>query len=104
MESTPPRRRSGGGAEPPSAKSFSAVRTSLGRRRLRNLEGASGPFDSPAASDGKTNILSESCKLTALRADADWQILAQNDLEDTCFSRPAIGDSRIYVRTRSARS
>ena len=44
----------------------------------------------------------QSGKLTVLRADADWQILAQNDLEDTCFSTPAIGDSRLYVRTRSA--
>jgi outer membrane protein assembly factor BamB len=57
---------------------------------------------SPVAGDGKIYVLSEACKLTVLRADANWQVLAQNDLEDICFSTPAIGDSRLYVRTRSA--
>ena len=84
------------------------VMTSLDPRtgepfKIERLRGALEPYwSSPVAGDGKIYVLSESCKLTVLRADTDWQILAQNDLEDTCFSTPAIGDSRLYLRTRSA--
>jgi outer membrane protein assembly factor BamB len=71
--------------------------------KIERLRGALDRYwSSPVAADGKIYVLSESGKLTVLRAEADWQILAQNDLDDTCFSTPAIGDSRLYVRTRSA--
>jgi outer membrane protein assembly factor BamB len=71
--------------------------------KVERLRGALDRYwSSPVAGDGKIYVLSESGKLTVLRADADFQILAQNDLEDTCFSTPAIADSRLYVRTRSA--
>jgi len=84
------------------------VMTSLDPRtgepfKIDRLRGALDRYwSSPVAGDGKIYVLSESGKLTVLGADADWQILAQNDLDDTCFSTPAIGDSRLYVRTRSA--
>ena len=58
-------------------------------------------WSSPVAGDGKIYLLSEGCKLSVLRADADWDLLAVNDLDDTCFATPAIADSRLYVRTRS---
>ena len=71
--------------------------------KIGRLRGALDSYwSSPVAGDGKIYVLSESGKLTVLRADADWQILAQNDLDDICFGTPAIGDSRLYVRTRSA--
>jgi len=57
---------------------------------------------SPVAGDGKVYMLSQSCKLTVLKAAGEWQTLAVNDLDDDCFSTPAIADSRLYVRTRSA--
>lgn len=71
--------------------------------KVDRLRGALDRYwSSPVAGDGKIYVLSEAGKLTVLRAGGDWEILAQNDLEDTCFSTPAIGDSRLYVRTRSA--
>ena len=71
--------------------------------KVERLRGALDRYwSSPVAGDGKIYVLSESGKLTVLRADGDFQILAQNDLDDTCFSTPAIADSRLYVRTRSA--
>ena len=57
---------------------------------------------SPVAADGKVYMLSEACKLTVLKAGGQWDPLAINDLDDTCFSTPAIADSRLYIRTRSA--
>jgi hypothetical protein len=59
-------------------------------------------WSSPVAGDGKVYMLSEMCKLTVLRAGEKLAILATNDLDDHCFATPAIADSRIYLRTRSA--
>jgi len=71
--------------------------------KVERLRGALDRYwSSPVAGDGKIYVLSESGKLTVLRADGDFQILAQNDLDDICFSTPAIADSSLYVRTRSA--
>ena len=57
---------------------------------------------SPVAADGKVFLLSQSCKLTVLKAAPAWETLAVNDLDDECFATPAIADSRLYVRTRGA--
>jgi outer membrane protein assembly factor BamB len=66
------------------------------------LDGAREPYySSPVAADGKVYLLSEGCKLTVLKAIAEWEVLAVNDLEDACYATPAIADSRLYVRTRS---
>jgi outer membrane protein assembly factor BamB len=64
--------------------------------------GAREPYySSPVAADGKVYFLSEGCKFTVLRAMAEREVLAVNDLEDACYATPAIADSRLYVRTRS---
>jgi outer membrane protein assembly factor BamB len=84
------------------------VMTSLNPRtgqpiKVDRLRGALDRYwSSPVAGDGKIYTLSESGKLTVLRADGEWEILQTNDMEDICFGTPAIGDSRLYVRTRSA--
>jgi outer membrane protein assembly factor BamB len=71
--------------------------------KVERLRGALDRYwSSPVAGDGKVYVLSEAGKLTVLRAGGDWEILAQNDLEDVCFATPAIGDSRVYVRTKGA--
>jgi outer membrane protein assembly factor BamB len=71
--------------------------------KVDRLRGALDRYwSSPVAGDGKVYVLSEAGKLTVLRAGGDWEILAQNDLEDVCFATPAIGDSRVYVRTKGA--
>jgi outer membrane protein assembly factor BamB len=57
---------------------------------------------SPVAGDGKVYMLSQAGKLTVLKAGAEWETLAVNDLDDDCFATPAIADSRLYVRTRNA--
>jgi outer membrane protein assembly factor BamB len=57
---------------------------------------------SPVAADGKVYMLSEACKLTVLKAAGEWEPLAMSDLDNICFATPAIADSRLYIRTRSA--
>lgn len=57
-------------------------------------------FASPVAADGKVYLLSEAGKLTVLRAGAQWEVAAVNDLAEECYATPAISGSRLFVRTR----
>ena len=60
-------------------------------------------WSSPVGADGKVYMLSEGCKLNVLKGEGQWEVLATSVIEnDECFATPAIADSRIYLRTRSA--
>jgi len=59
-------------------------------------------FASPVAGDGKIFLVSSSGKVTVLKAGAQWEILAMNDLGEECWATPAIAGSNLYVRTRNA--
>ena len=56
-------------------------------------------FSAPVAADGKIYVTSEEGKLTVLRAGADWEVLATNDMGDPCYATPAIVAGGIYVRS-----
>ena len=58
-------------------------------------------FSSPVAADGKVFLVSETGIVTVIKAGADQEILAVNELDDECYATPAIADGRIYIRTRS---
>jgi outer membrane protein assembly factor BamB len=67
------------------------------------LSGALGTYySSPVAGAGKVFLLSLEGKATVVRAGAQWEILAVNDLEEECLSTPALLANRIYLRTRTA--
>jgi outer membrane protein assembly factor BamB len=67
------------------------------------LSGALGSYwSSPVAADGKIYLASEEGKIVVVRANADWEILTVNNLDEDIFATPAIIDGRIYVRTRAA--
>lgn len=59
-------------------------------------------FASPVAADGKVFLLSYSGKVTVLKADPQWEVLAVNDLNEPSQSTPAIGGGRIFIRTHKA--
>jgi outer membrane protein assembly factor BamB len=59
-------------------------------------------YSSPIAADGKVFMLSASGKATVLKAGAQWEILAVNDLGEECWATPAIAGDSLYVRTRNA--
>jgi outer membrane protein assembly factor BamB len=59
-------------------------------------------YASPVAADGKIYMVSASGKVTVLKADAQWEILASNDLGEDVWATPAIAGSNIYIRTRNA--
>jgi outer membrane protein assembly factor BamB len=59
-------------------------------------------YSSPVAADGKLLAISEEGKVSVVKAGADWEVLAVNDMDDNCHATPAIVDGRIYLRTHSA--
>ena len=68
--------------------------------RLRGV--ADRYFASPVAADNKIFIVSQAGVVTVLKPGGEQEILAVNELDDECYATPAIGDGRIYIRTRSA--
>ncbi|MBI2688370.1 MAG: PQQ-binding-like beta-propeller repeat protein [Acidobacteria bacterium] len=56
---------------------------------------------SPVGADGKVYMISQAGKLSVMKAQGDWEVLKVNDLDDEVFATPALGDNRIYVRTRT---
>lgn len=59
-------------------------------------------YSSPVAADGKIFMLSASGKVTVLKAGAQWDILAVNDLAEECWATPAIAGDSVYIRTRNS--
>jgi len=59
-------------------------------------------YASPVAADGKVFLVSASGKVTVLKADAQWEILAMNDLDEEVWATPAIAGGNLYIRTRNA--
>jgi outer membrane protein assembly factor BamB len=59
-------------------------------------------YASPVAADGKIFVVSGSGKVTVLKADAQWEILAMNDLDEEVWATPAIAGNNLYIRTRNA--
>jgi outer membrane protein assembly factor BamB len=71
--------------------------------RTGRVEGALGGYSaSPVAADGKLFLANEEGQVTVLRAGADWDVLAVNDLGESCYATPALSGGRIYLRTGKA--
>ena len=56
-------------------------------------------FASPVAAGEKVFLVSAAGKVTVLKAQGAWEILAVNDLGEECYASPAIADQRLYIRT-----
>ena len=59
-------------------------------------------YASPVAADGKIFMVSASCKVTVLKAGAQWEVLATNDLDEECWATPAIAGNSLIIRTRAS--
>jgi len=59
-------------------------------------------YASPVAADGKVFMVSATGKVTVLKAGAQWEVLATNDLGEEVWATPAIAGSNLYIRTRNA--
>ncbi len=54
------------------------------------------------AADGKIYVVNNDGKVVVVKAAAEWDTLAVNDLSEPSFVTPAIANGRIYVRTRKS--
>lgn len=59
-------------------------------------------YASPVAADGKIFVISASGKVSVLKAGAQWEIMATNDLGEEVWATPAIAGGNLYIRTRNA--
>jgi outer membrane protein assembly factor BamB len=59
-------------------------------------------YSSPVGADGKIFTASQEGHVSVIRAGADWEVLAVNDMDDEVYATPAPVDGRLYLRTRSA--
>ncbi|QQS46564.1 MAG: PQQ-like beta-propeller repeat protein [Acidobacteriota bacterium] len=59
-------------------------------------------YASPVAADGKVYLASTEGKISVLKAGAEWEVLAVNDLGEEISATPALSEGRIYVRTRES--
>ncbi len=72
---------------------------SLGKpKRIPN---ASQYFASPIYGDGKIFIAGDNGRIVVLDNDADYAVLAKNDMQESIVGTPAISDGRLIVRTRT---
>ena len=59
-------------------------------------------YSSPVAADGKVYITSHTGKVSVLKAGAEQELLAVNDVEDEVLATPALVDGRVLIRTKEA--
>jgi len=52
--------------------------------------------------DGKIFTASEDGHVSVIKAGADWELVAINDMDDAVYATPAPVDGRLYLRTKSA--
>ncbi len=53
---------------------------------------------SPVLADGKIYVTNEDGVTTVVKAGPQFEILAENELNDYCLSSPAISDGQIFIR------
>ena len=56
---------------------------------------------SPVLADGKIYVTNEEGLTSVIKAGGQFEILAENPLNDYCLSSPAISDGQIFIRTAS---
>ena len=57
---------------------------------------------SPVLGDGKIYVTNEDGVTVVVKAGPDFELLAENDLEEYMLSSPAISDGQIFIRTEKA--
>ena len=71
------------------------------KKEGRSPEAVGEYFASPVAGDGKIYFASAEGKVSVVKAVADWEILAVNDVGEGISATPAIANGSIFIRTQS---
>jgi outer membrane protein assembly factor BamB len=67
--------------------------------RIRNI---GDYYGSPVAGDGKIYVPGENGFIVVLEQGPELNILAKNDIGESCLATPAIADGRIFIRGRQS--
>lgn len=54
---------------------------------------------SPVLADGKIYVTSEDGLTSVIKAGPQFEVLAENDLDEYCLSSPAVSEGQIFIRT-----
>lgn len=68
---------------------------------LARIQNIGDYYASPIAADGKIFVTGENGFVVVLKPGPKLQILAKNDMGESCVATPAISDGRIFIRTRN---
>ena len=68
------------------------------KKRIRNL---GAYYASPVTGDGKIYVTGENGFIVVLKRGPELEVLAKNDMGETCLATPALANGRLYVRTLS---
>jgi outer membrane protein assembly factor BamB len=58
-------------------------------------------YSSPVGADGKIFTSSEDGHVSVIKAGADWEVLAVNDMNEPVYATPAPVDQQLYLRRRN---
>lgn len=58
-------------------------------------------YSSPVGADGKIFTASEDGHVSVIKAGADWEVLAVNDMGEPVYATPAPVDQQLFLRTRN---
>ncbi len=68
--------------------------------RERLGDGTTGFSASAVAADGKLYFTGESGEVHVVRPGPDFEVIAVNELGETCMATPAISEGVLFFRTR----
>lgn len=71
-----------------------------GKQIYRERIGGTSYTSSPVASDGSLYFLSENGEVRVVRAGPNFELLAQNELNDVCMTVPAISGGMLFIRSQ----
>ena len=73
--------------------------------KVGRIPGALGDcYASPVGADGKLFVVSEDGKAAVLACAGQWHTLSVTDLGEQCYTTPALGGGRVFVRTMDSLS
>jgi outer membrane protein assembly factor BamB len=67
---------------------------------LKRIDNIGSYYASPVCGDGKIYVTGENGVIVVLENGPELNILATNDMGETCLATPAIADGRLFIRTR----
>src|SRR5207245_9235786 len=78
----------------------SCLEAKTGKLIYRKRLGAGGfYYSSPVAGDGKVYAASNDGVVTVFKAGDRFEVLANNDLDESIRATPALADGKLYIRT-----